>query len=90
MGASTTSSPDLTSLMVRLIFVSLLGFKGALALSPFAFRTRQNTDSVPFVNPNLAGGSLIDNAGDGLGEPLNVNTFPPHWFSRSSALMRDF
>jgi len=59
-------------LMVRLLLVSLLGFKGVLALSPFAFRTRQNTDAVPFVNPNLAGGSLIDNAFNGLGEPLNV------------------
>jgi len=28
--------------------------------------------SVDFVNPNLNGGSMLDNAGNGFGEPLNV------------------
>lgn len=28
--------------------------------------------NVPFYNPTLTGGSMLDDAGDGLGEPLNV------------------
>lgn len=28
--------------------------------------------AVGFVNPTLGGGSWLDNAGNGLGEPLNV------------------
>lgn len=76
--------------MVRLFFVSLLGLKYALALSSFTLWSRQDADTVAFVNPNLAGGSQIDNAFDGFGEPLNVNIFSPHYFSRSSALMTAF
>ena len=71
--------------MVRLLSVSLLGLKCAFALS---HKCRQDTDAVAYVDPSLAGGSQIDNAFDGFGEPLNVNTFPsPYWFRRQSALM---
>ncbi|KAI9449626.1 hypothetical protein BJY52DRAFT_227983 [Lactarius psammicola] len=58
--------------MVRLLLVSLLGLQGALALSPFAPRSEKATDAVPFVNPSLAGGSLLDRVTNELGEPLNV------------------
>lgn len=30
------------------------------------------TALLPFVDPTLLGGSLLDDAGGGLGEPLNV------------------
>jgi len=61
--------------MVRLPFLSLLGLQAAL--SPLAPKSKQepiSTDAVPFVNPNLHGGSLLDLAPNtsGLGEPLNV------------------
>ncbi|KAH8979928.1 hypothetical protein EDB86DRAFT_597130 [Lactarius hatsudake] len=58
--------------MVRLLFVSLLGLQGALALSTFSPRFKREADAVPFVNPTLAGGSLLDRATPTLGEPLNV------------------
>ncbi|KAH8986298.1 hypothetical protein EDB92DRAFT_1263398 [Lactarius akahatsu] len=58
--------------MVRLPFVSLLGLQGALALSTFSPRFKREADAVPFVNPTLAGGSLLDRATPTLGEPLNV------------------
>ena len=74
----TSPAPSLDPMfhMVRLLSVSLLGLKYAFALSPFTLRSRQDTDTVAYVDPNLAGGSQIDNAFDGFGEPLNVNTFP--------------
>jgi len=31
--------------------------------------------NVPFYNPTLTGGSMLDNAGNGLGEPLNVGLY---------------
>jgi len=71
---SAAPSPDLVFLMVHLLFVSLLGLQGALALSPFAARSKQESAAVPFVDPNLGGGSLISSTA--LGEPLNVN-IPP-------------
>ncbi|KAI9448549.1 hypothetical protein H4582DRAFT_2051979 [Lactarius indigo] len=58
--------------MVRLLFASLLGLQGALALSTFSPRFKREADAVPFVNPTLAGGSLLDRATPTLGEPLNV------------------
>ncbi|KAH9003938.1 hypothetical protein EDB84DRAFT_1281676 [Lactarius hengduanensis] len=58
--------------MVRLLFVSLLGLQGALALSPFTPRSKREAKAVSFVNPTLAGGSLLDRATPTLGEPLNV------------------
>ena len=67
--------------MVRLLFVSLLSLKCALAL-----RSRQDT-AVPFVDPTLAGGSLIDSTFNGLGEPLNVKISSPT--GRPFALMTD-
>lgn len=30
---------------------------------------------LPFVDPTLLGGSLLDDAGGGLGEPLNVSLY---------------
>ena len=62
--------------MAHLLFVSLLGLQGSLALSPFALKSRQGTAAVPFVDPYLGGGSIIDSTFNGLGEPLNV-IFPP-------------
>ncbi|KAI9448550.1 hypothetical protein H4582DRAFT_97789 [Lactarius indigo] len=56
-------------IMMSLIMMSLLGFQGALALSTFFPRS---TDAVDFVDPRLAGGSLLDRVSNGLGEPLNV------------------
>ncbi|KAH9049242.1 hypothetical protein EDB83DRAFT_2522788 [Lactarius deliciosus] len=81
MNNCAAPSPDFIFLMVRLLFVSLLGLQGALALSTFSPRFKREADAVPFVNPTLAGGSLLDRATPTLGEPLNVNIFP-HWFSR--------
>jgi len=61
--------------MVYIPFVSLLGLQAAL--NPLASKSKPepvSTDAVPFVNPNLHGGSLLDWAPNtnGLGEPLNV------------------
>ncbi|KAH9024513.1 hypothetical protein EDB85DRAFT_2150473 [Lactarius pseudohatsudake] len=59
--------------MVYIPFLSLLGFQASL--NPFAPKPKQepiSTDAVPFVNPNLHGGSLLDMTNTGLGEPLNV------------------
>ncbi|KAH9049244.1 hypothetical protein EDB83DRAFT_1404655 [Lactarius deliciosus] len=59
--------------MVYIPFLSLLGFQATL--NPFAPKPKQepiSTDAVPFVNPNLHGGSLLDMTNTGLGEPLNV------------------
>jgi hypothetical protein len=89
MIVAAAPSPDPIFLMVRLLSVSLLGLKYAFALSPFTLRSRQDISGVAYVNPNLAGGSLIDSTFNGLGEPLNVNFFP-HWFSRPPALMTAF
>jgi hypothetical protein len=54
-------------------FVSLLGLQAAL--SPFTTKAKQepiSTNAVPFVNPTVHGGSMLDSTTDGLGEPLNV------------------
>jgi len=61
--------------MVHIPLLSLLGFQAAL--NPLAPKFKQepiSTDAVPFVNPYLHGGSLLDCAPNtgGLGEPLNV------------------
>ncbi|KAH8979926.1 hypothetical protein EDB86DRAFT_3088402 [Lactarius hatsudake] len=59
--------------MVYIPFLSLLGFQAAV--NSFAPKPKQepiSTDAVPFVNPNLHGGSLLDMTNTGLGEPLNV------------------
>lgn len=69
--------------MVYIPFVSLLGFQAAL--SPFTPKSKTEPVStnvgpaVPFVNPNLHGGSLLDLAPNtnGLGEPLNVSISQP-------------
>lgn len=64
--------------MVYIPFASLLGFQAAL--NPFASKAKPELGpasvAVPFVNPTLGGGSLLDHdSGSGLGEPLNVNVF---------------
>ncbi|KAF8258143.1 hypothetical protein EI94DRAFT_1755467 [Lactarius quietus] len=63
--------------MVHIPFLSLLSLQAVF--SPFASLLKQepiSTDAVPFVNPNLHGGSLLDRAPNTgtplLGEPLNV------------------
>ncbi|KAH8979925.1 hypothetical protein EDB86DRAFT_596917 [Lactarius hatsudake] len=56
--------------MVYIPFLSLLGFQAAFAPKPK--QEPISTDAVPFVNPNLHGGSLLDMTNTGLGEPLNV------------------
>ena len=66
--------------MVHLPFLSLLGLQAAL--SPLTHKQEPiSTDAVPFVNPNLNGGSLLDRAPNTgsppLGEPLNVNNSHP-------------
>jgi hypothetical protein len=44
---------------------------GVLALQATA-RNVLLTAPVPYYNPNAGGGSQLDNAGDGFGEPMNV------------------
>ncbi|KAH9059325.1 hypothetical protein EDB87DRAFT_1736143 [Lactarius vividus] len=69
--------------MVRLLFVSLFGLQGALALSTFSPGSKRGADAVPFVNPTLAGGSLLDRATPTLGEPLNLAGGPiGRWLSK--------
>ncbi|KAI6157706.1 hypothetical protein BKA82DRAFT_996055 [Pisolithus tinctorius] len=53
----------------------MLSFNSLLSLSTyFLHRLANNVDtsSVPYYNPSLGGGSMLENAGDSLGEPLNV------------------
>jgi hypothetical protein len=61
--------------MVYIPFASLLGLQAAL--NPFASKPNpEPAAAVPFVNPTIGGGSLLDHdSGSGLGEPLNVNVF---------------
>jgi len=57
--------------MVYIPFASLLGLQAAL--NPFASKTKPASAAVPFVNPTIGGGSLLNHdSGSGLGEPLNV------------------
>ncbi|KAI0253112.1 hypothetical protein BJV78DRAFT_1281183 [Lactifluus subvellereus] len=58
--------------MVYLPFASLLGLQAAL--SPFASKPLPEPASaaVPFVNPTIGGGSLLNKDSGGKGEPLNV------------------
>ena len=85
MNHSAAPFPELIFLMVLLLFVSLLGLQGALALSTFARESRQESSAVAYVDPRLGGGSLIDISSSELKEPLNVN-ISPHCFSRTPAL----
>jgi len=41
-------------------------------LSVFSIGLRLFSAGVDFVDPKMGGGSMLDNAGDGFGEPLNV------------------
>ena len=68
--------------MVHIPFLSLLSLQAAL--SPLSSKFKQepiSTDAVPFYNPLLDGGSLLDQAPNTgnppLGEPLNVNNSHP-------------
>jgi hypothetical protein len=57
--------------MVYIPFASLLGLQAAL--NPFASKPEPLVSAaVPFVNPTIGGGSLLDKDSGGLGEPLNV------------------
>ena len=61
--------------MVYIPFTYLVGLQAAL--NPFASKPKPEPASaaVPFVNPTIGGGSLLDKDSGGLGEPLNVNFF---------------
>ncbi|KAI6046190.1 hypothetical protein EDC04DRAFT_2865047 [Pisolithus marmoratus] len=53
----------------------MLSFNHLLSLSTYFLHRLGNildTSSVPFYNPSLGAGSMLINAGDGLGEPLNL------------------
>ncbi|KAL4078500.1 hypothetical protein V8B97DRAFT_2021541 [Scleroderma yunnanense] len=53
----------------------MFSFESLVTLTAFLlsrFRQDVNMGGVPFYNPTLAGGSMLDDAGDGFGEPLNV------------------
>ena len=80
MNHSAAPFPGLIFLMVYLLFVSLLGLQGALALSTFAQESRQEYSAVAYVDPRLGGGSFIDISSSGLKEPLIVH-ISPHSFS---------
>ncbi|KAH9991649.1 hypothetical protein BJV74DRAFT_413426 [Russula compacta] len=64
--------------MVYIPFASLLGLQAAL--EPLVFKQSApepvaelaSIAAVPFVNPTIGGGSLLDHDSGGLGEPLNV------------------
>lgn len=66
---STYHIPESTSADMfssRVIFpATLIGLGSALQVCPVAY-----------YNPILYGGSMLDNAGAGLGEPLNARFFP--------------
>lgn len=50
---------------------TILALTARLA-SLFALGTAQSAGSVAYYNPTLGGGSMLENAGYGYGEPLNV------------------
>jgi len=59
-------------------FVSLLGLQATLGTFGFK-QPAQEPESITsqpldFIIPELGGGSFIDKASDGLGEPLNVSS----------------
>lgn len=85
---SAAYSPGLVSLMVRLLFLSLLGIQGALALSTSAQESRKHSSAKAYVNPNLGGGAMVDISSSGIKEPLNVS-ISPRLFSRPAALTTD-
>jgi len=65
-----------------LTFLSFLALKFSQMLSLFTFTLAAlsalslaatiQKRAVPYYNPSANGGSMLDNAGDGFGEPLNV------------------
>jgi hypothetical protein len=59
--------------MVYIPFAYLLGLQAAL--NPFVSKLEPAPAGVPFVNPTIGGGSLLDKDSSGGGEPLNVNHF---------------
>ncbi|KAF9078413.1 hypothetical protein BDP27DRAFT_1309549 [Rhodocollybia butyracea] len=50
----------------------MYSFVTFLAALPCVLSLLTPRQAVDYVNPNLNGGSMLDNAGDGFGEPLNV------------------
>jgi hypothetical protein len=53
--------------MVSCALLSLLVCAGGVLATPMAKR------ATAFFNPSAGGGSMLDNAGGGLGEPMNVS-----------------
>lgn len=51
--------------------------------SLFSLGPRENVGKGPFYNPTLGGGSMLDSAMNGYGEPLNVGLFSYLFMSRS-------
>ncbi|KAJ4490367.1 hypothetical protein J3R30DRAFT_71707 [Lentinula aciculospora] len=49
-----------------------LPFFAFIAVLPYALSLATPRQAVDFFDPTLNGGSMLDDAGDGLGEPLNV------------------
>ena len=54
------------------ILLAVTAIPAAIAFTTKSFGTRA-TAAVDFFNPVAGGGSWLDNAGNGLGEPLNVS-----------------
>lgn len=74
------------------MFVSALFKLSLLALPAVAGVVRRG--DVAYYNPANGGGSMLDNAGDGLGEPLNVRMSSGQasfssWFSLGYYLWRE-
>ena len=58
-----------------IIFTSLLGLQAALGTFGLKHPAQEPESITPvtFINPELGGGSFIDKASSGFGEPLNVS-----------------
>ena len=57
-------------------FTTLL-FAGALAVTPVAYAAIAQKRASAFVDPAIGGGSMLIDAGNGFGEPLNVKLPEP-------------
>ena len=54
-------------------FLSTALILSAFFTKGFTTTAQVRATSVAFVDPRPGGGTLLDDAGDGLGEPLNVS-----------------
>ena len=68
----STSSRSLSRSIMRLSLEAFVTFSIFLT---DRFRQHLGIRGAPFYNPTLTGGSMLINAGNGLGEPLNVGTW---------------